>query len=88
MLFNYSTRKIWKKIARKEGLVNDDQNSKFFQIRADSRRKRKLVIKLRDDNSVWIDHQKMIADKFIADYTQQFRCPPNPGATQINLGPR
>jgi len=67
MLFN---QKYWGKLARKEWLVNGDRNSKFFQNKANFRRKRKLVMKLQDDCGIWIDDHKLIAQKFISDYTQ------------------
>jgi len=41
--------------------VSGDGNTNFFQHRANTRRKKKLVIKLQDDCAVWIDEYKVIA---------------------------
>jgi len=60
-------------LARKEWLVIGDRNSKFFQTRANARRKKKIAMKLKDECGIWIDNQKMIADKFITDYTNMFK---------------
>jgi len=69
LLFN---QKYWGKLARKEWLVNGDRNSRFFQQSANARRKRKLVMKIKDDCGVWIDDHKLIADKFTADFNQRY----------------
>ena len=73
-------------MARKEWLINGDRSSKFFQNRANLRRKRKLVMKLRDDCGIWIDDQKLIADKFISDYTQRFKSAHNTHRVILNMG--
>ena len=70
MLFS---QKYWGKLNRKEWLVNGDRNLKYFQQRANARRKRKLVIKLKDACGVWIDNLKAIVDKFILDYSKRFK---------------
>jgi len=48
-------------------------NSRFFQQRANNRRKKKLVHKLNNDCGMWLDNQEDIADKFISDYTSRFK---------------
>ena len=82
------TQKYYGKMARKEWLVNGDRNSKSFHNRANSRRTRKLVIKLRDDCGIWIDDRKLIANKFISDFTQQFKFAHNTNKVSQNWGYR
>lgn len=89
MLFN---QKYWGKLARKEWLVNGDRNSKFFHKQANARRKRKLVMELRDECGVWLDDHKLIAEKFISDYKQRIksvhnnaRILPNSGLSKVIL---
>jgi len=65
LLFN---RKYWGKLAQKEWLVNGDWNSRFFQQSANSRRKTKIVMKIKDECGVWIDDHQLITNKFIIDY--------------------
>ena len=69
LIFN---QKYWGKLARKEWLIDGNRNSKFFPLRANARRRKKLILKLKDKCGVWLDDQKMIADKFIYDYDQRF----------------
>jgi len=54
-------------------LVNGDRNNTFFQRRANTRRKKKLVIKLHDDCVIWIDEQQAIADKFTTDFIKRYK---------------
>ena len=82
MLFN---QKYQRKLARKEWLVNGDRNSKFFQNNANSKRKRKIVMKLLDDCGIWIEDHKMIAEKFISDYMQRFKSTHNNARLLPNL---
>jgi len=51
LLFN---QKYLRKLKRKEWLVNGDRNSKYFQRRANTRGKKKWVVKLKDDCGMWI----------------------------------
>jgi len=44
----------------------------FFHQRATARRKKKTIIKLKDDCGIWIDNTQHIASKFISDYKAQF----------------
>ena len=83
MLFN---QKYWGKLNRKEWLVHGNRTSKYFQQRANARRKRKLVIKLKDECGVWIDDQKAITDKFILDYSRRFKSADIVNKTLPNLG--
>jgi len=53
LLFN---QKYWGKLRRKEWLVNGDHNSQYFQQQANTRRKRKLICKLKNDCGMWIDN--------------------------------
>ena len=66
MLFN---QKYWGNLRRKEWLINSDQNSRYFQQKANSQRKRKLLCKLKGDCGLWIDNQRDIAETFVSDYT-------------------
>ena len=61
------------KYTRKEWLTKGDRNSKFFHRTADSRRRKKRVIRIKDDCDLWIDNQACIAQKFIADYTLRYK---------------
>lgn len=70
MFFN---QKCWNKLSGKEWLVNSDRNSKYLQHNADTRRKRKIVVKLKDECSIWIDNHKATVDKFILDYSKRFK---------------
>ena len=74
------------KVSTEEWLINGDRNSKFFQNNVNSKRKRKLVMKLRDDCGIWIEDHKMIADKFISDYMQRFKSTHNKARVLPNLG--
>jgi len=49
LVFN---QKYWGNFTRKEWLINGDRNSRFFQQRATTRRKKKLLYKLKDDCGV------------------------------------
>jgi len=69
-LFN---QKYWGNLKQKDWLINGDRNSRFFQQRANNRRKKKLVHKLNNDCGMWLDNQEDIADKFISDYTSRFK---------------
>ena len=82
-LFN---KKYWGKLNRKECLVHGDRNSKYVQRRANARRKRKLVIKLKDACGVWIDNLKAIVDKFSLDYSKRFKSTHSTNRTLPNLG--
>ena len=70
ILFN---QKYWEKLQRKEWLVNGDRNTTFFQRRANTRRKKKIIIKLRDDCSLWINDHKAIVDKFTTNFSKRFK---------------
>ena len=48
-------QKYWGQLNRKELSINGDINSKYFQHNASTRRKRKMVVKLKDECGVWID---------------------------------
>jgi len=69
LLFN---QKYWGTFKRKEWLVNGDRNSRYVQQQANTRRKRKLICKLKDECGIWIDNPHTIAEKFILDYTNRF----------------
>jgi len=69
LLFN---QKYWGTLRRKEWLVNGDRNSRYFHQQANTRRKKKLVCKLKDDCGMWIDNPQTIAAKFVHDYTNRF----------------
>jgi len=71
MLFN---QKYWGKLRQKEWLVSGDRNTTFSQHKVNTRRKRKLVIKLRDDCGLWIDDHKVIADKITIRAALSFYC--------------
>jgi len=58
-LFN---QKYWDKFRRKEWLINGDWNSNFFECRAMITRKKKVVIKLKDESTIWIDDQNTIVE--------------------------
>jgi len=49
-------QKYWGTFRRKEWLVNGDGNSRYFQQQANTRRKKKLVCKLKDDCGMWVDN--------------------------------
>ena len=66
-------QEYWDKMARKDWIVNGDRNSKKFQIRANCRRKKKIMIKIKDDCGIWINDKKIIAEKLIIDYVQRFK---------------
>jgi len=69
LLFN---QKYWGTLRRKEWLVNGDRNSRYFQQQANTRRKKKLICKLKNDCGIWLDNPQSIAVKFVQDYTNQF----------------
>ena len=45
-----------------------------------------MVIKLKDECGVWIDDKKVIANKFILDYSKRFKFTHNANRTIPNLG--
>jgi len=49
MLLN---KKYWGGLGRKSWLVYDNKNSKLFQCRANIRRERKLLIKIKDEYAI------------------------------------
>ena len=79
LLYN---KKYWGTFRRKEWLVNGDRNSRYFQQQANTRRKKKLICKLKDDCGIWIDNAQTIATKFVHDYTNRFLSGNN-GATAM-----
>jgi len=48
----FLNQKYWDKHRKKEWLVNGDRNSRFFQCRTNTKRKKKLVTKLKDNCGV------------------------------------
>jgi len=66
-------QKYWGKLSRNEWLVKGDRNTNFFQRRANARRKRKLIMKIKDDSGIWIEDHKTIADRFITEFMQRFK---------------
>ena len=83
MLLN---RKYWGNLARKEWLVNGNRNLQFFQNKANSRRKRKLLMKLWENCDVWMDDYKAISEQSGLDYTQIFIATRSIGTLSPNLG--
>jgi len=69
LLYN---QKYWGTFRRKEWLVNGDRNSRYFQQQANTRRKKKLICKLKDDCGVSIDNPQDIAAEFVQDYSKRF----------------
>ena len=59
---------------QKEWLVLGDQNLRYFQQRANTRWRKKLIIKLKQDCSIWIENQEDIATKFIGNNNNRFKC--------------
>jgi len=59
-------------LRRKQWLVNGDRNSRYFQQKANTQRKQKLVYKT-NDCGLWMDNQRDIADKFILDYADRLK---------------
>ena len=70
LLFN---QKYWSKLKRKEWLIYDDRNSRYFQQWANNRRKKKLACKLKDGCGVSLDDQRDIVEKFMTDYNNRFK---------------
>ena len=70
LLFN---QKYSDNLRRKEWLVNGDRNSRFFQQQANTRRKKKLVCRLKTDCGIWLDNPQEIAFKFTQDYFVRFQ---------------
>ena len=72
-------------LRRKHWLVNGDRNSRFFQQQANTRRKKKLICKIKTDCNIWLDNPRDIADKFVHDFSARFHAgpghhsSPNPG---------
>ena len=66
--------------------MNGDRNTKFFQRRANARRKRKMIIKIKDKSGLWIEDHKTIANRFIAEYIHRFKSPHNQFRNLIDLG--
>ena len=73
MLFN---QKYWGILRRKEWLVNGDRNSRFFQQQANTRRKKKLIYRIKSDCGIWLTTPQEIALKFTQDYSIRFQAPP------------
>jgi len=69
LLYN---QKYWGTLKRQEWLVHGDRNSRFFQQQANTRRKKKLICKLKDACGIWLDNPQAIADKFVQDYSTRF----------------
>ena len=70
LLFN---QKYWGNFKRKEWLVNGDRNSRFFHHQANTKRKKKLVCKIKDECGIWIDNPQIIAETFVHAYSTRFR---------------
>jgi len=59
------SQKYWGNFRRKKWLVTGDRNSRFFHQQARTKRKRKLVCKIKNDCGAWIDDPQDIATKFV-----------------------
>ena len=70
LLFNQKYRG---RLARKDWLVKGDSNSSYFQRRANIRRKKQEITKIKDDAGIWIDEPRDIAQNFLLDYTEHFK---------------
>jgi len=80
-----SIRNIEGKLKRKAWLIHEERNSRFFQLRENARRKKKLIFKLKDDCDTWIDDQQAIFDKFIMDCTLHFKSSQAPNRSLSDL---
>jgi len=49
------------------------RNSRYFQQKASTWRKKKLVWKLKGDCGIWLDSQRDLAEKFVSDFSGQFK---------------
>jgi len=50
-------KKYWGRLTRKEWLVNGNRNSSYFQRRANTRRKKQHITKIKNDFGSWIEDQ-------------------------------
>ena len=64
LLYN---QKYWGEFKRKEWLTRGDRNTTFFQRSAGSRRRKKRVIRLKNDSDIWVDDPTFVATSFISD---------------------
>jgi len=83
LLFN---QEYWGKYKRKDWLTKGDHNTKFFQRTTDSRRRKKRVIRIKDDCDLRIDEQALIVDKFVFDYTLRYKSEYQGNRSLLSLG--
>jgi len=69
-LFN---QKYWKKLARKEWLVDGDRHSRYFHQTMKVRKSRSKIIKIKDAFGVWIEEAPRIQQLFVHDFTSRFK---------------
>jgi len=69
LLFN---QKYWGRLHWKEWRVHGDRDSKFFHQRATTRRKKQMILRLKNDCGMWIDNLQDIATKLVSDYKARF----------------
>ena len=69
LLFN---QKYWVLLEERNGLLMETAIRGIFNNKANMRRKRKLICKLKDDCGLWIDNPRTITEKFVHDYTNRF----------------
>ena len=74
LLFN---QKFWRRFARKDWLVNGDQNSTYFQWQANRRRKRQDITRLKDEVGIWLEDPQDIQQKFMSDFISRFQSAQN-----------
>uniref|UniRef100_A0A803PKP8 Reverse transcriptase domain-containing protein n=1 Tax=Cannabis sativa TaxID=3483 RepID=A0A803PKP8_CANSA len=59
----------WKQRSKQMWLHDGDQNSKFFHARASARRRNNQIVRLKDENGVFVDWENGL-DRVILDYFQ------------------
>lgn len=66
----------WKKISRIDWLNNVDLNTTLFHSKTTIHRRINHIHQIQDDNNMWINNQRKIADTFVNYFEQQYRVPP------------
>jgi len=60
-------------MARKDWLVNEDRNSRYFHQYMKARKIRSKITKIKDTSGMWVDESAQIEKIFITDFTTRFK---------------
>ena len=61
-------QKYWGTLARKDWLVNGDQNSRYFHQSMKARKTHSVILRIKDASGVWIDEPAQLQHALVNDF--------------------